>query len=492
MGDAIEFTLNGRLIRATDCSPNTTLLDYLRGKGLTGSKEGCAEGDCGACSVALLDQDSNGKTCYRAFNSCLVPVCLMSGRELVSVEGVASKPATTIKTKGAGENLTHHQTLHPVQQQMVGCHGSQCGYCTPGFIMSLFEGHYRDDLKTADQLDDQLCGNLCRCTGYRSIREAAARAFAERNSRNGKDVFNARLKTLKPALGAVDFSRRDEIFIRPTSLVELLQLRQRHPEGRLIAGATELGLEISKKFRQFPTLISVEAVRELKELKSTATEWQIGAAVTLTQIEEQMAAEFPALGRMLRVFGSRQIRNRATMGGNIVTASPIGDSALVLLALDAKVVLASLAGSAKRNGNGDGRPPKAGTRNGEVAERTLPISEFFLAYRKTALRPNEVLKTIVVPRFKSTNGTTRKCEWYKVSKRREMDISTVAACFALDLDRTGIVRNARLAYGGVAAVSARAKQTEQALLGKTVERRDDQKRAPAAGKRIYPDLRCSR
>jgi xanthine dehydrogenase molybdopterin binding subunit/xanthine dehydrogenase small subunit len=445
MLNAIEFKLNGRNVRVQGVSPNTTLLEYLRGTGLTGAKEGCAEGDCGACSVALIDRDAQGRPCYRAINSCLVPVSLMAGREIVSVEGVAG-PAK----------------LHPVQETMVAGHGSQCGYCTPGFVMSLFEGYYRGDIREPDRLDDQLCGNLCRCTGYRPIREAALAAFPERHRKNGQDSFAEQLKKSGAGLDAVAYEFAGERFFRPASLGGLLQLLAQFPEGRLIAGATELGLDISKRFKKFPTLISVEAVPELKEIQRTDAEWRIGAAVTLTQIEEQMAAEFPALADMLRVFGSRQVRNRATMGGNLVTASPIGDSAPLLLALDASVVLVS-------QNSGTGVPPVRGKgETGEtpapLSKRTLPLHEFFVAYRKTALRPGEILKTIIVPRFAQA-GVTRKCAWYKVSKRREMDISTVAACFAVDLDANGVVRHARLAYGGVAAMPARARQTEQALLG---------------------------
>ncbi len=436
MLSAIEFRLNGRHVRVEEVSPNITLLQYLRATGLTGAKEGCAEGDCGACSVVIIDRDSQGRPSYRAINSCLVPLCLMAGREIVSVEGVASQG-----------------TLHPIQEKMVTGHGSQCGYCTPGFVMSLFEGYYRGDIREPDRLDDQLCGNLCRCTGYRPIRDAAIAAFPERHRKNGADSFAERLKQATPGLGGVEYEFAGEQFFRPTSLGGLLQLLEQFPAGKLIAGATELGLDITKRFKRFPTLMSVEAVPELKEIKCTDTEWRIGAAVTLTQIEEQMASEFPALGDMLRVFGSRQVRNRATMGGNLVTASPIGDSAPVLLALDAKVVLVS------QNGPTLGKP-------GMLSERTLPIDEFFVAYRKTALRPGEILKTIVVPRFASQPSLTRKCAWYKVSKRREMDISTVAACFTLYLNLDGVLQSARLAYGGVAAMPARARQTEQALLGK--------------------------
>jgi len=465
MAVALEFVLNGRIVRVEDCSPNTTLLEFLRGRGLTGAKEGCAEGDCGACSVAIIERNADGRTVYRAVNSCLMPVCLLAGREVVSVEGVADSAFRAPHSALPG--------LHPVQRKMVECHGSQCGYCTPGFICSMFEGFYRDDLRTHDDLDDQLSGNLCRCTGYRPIRDAAIEAFAERHAENGEDIFAEWLKKSDANPGAAEYEFAGEKFFRPTTLSDLLRLRKENPDARLIAGATELGLDITKRYKKFPTLISVEAVPELNEIKSTEAEWRVGAAVTLTEIEEKMAGEFPALGDMLRVFGSRQIRNRATMGGNLVTASPIGDSAPVLLALDAKIVIvvqaSSLCVSEDQKNKLTGKMPVP------LRERTLPISEFFVAYRKTALQTGEILKTIIVPRGISKPGLTRKCSWFKVSKRREMDISTVAACFTVDLDKRNVVRHARLAYGGVAAMPSRAKQTESALLGKvwskeTIER----------------------
>ncbi len=195
MSGAIEFRLNGKPVRVDSISPNTTLLEWLRASGLTGSKEGCAEGDCGACSVAIVDRDARGKRCYRAINSCLVPLPLMAGRDIITVEGVAG------------------EKMHPVQQAMVENFGSQCGYCTPGFIMSLFEGYYRKDLKTAAQLDEQLCGNLCRCTGYRPIRDAAADALAKRN---GADKFDEQLKTAKAKIGAARY-----VFAARNSFVRL-------------------------------------------------------------------------------------------------------------------------------------------------------------------------------------------------------------------------------------------------------------------------------
>ena len=419
-----EFILNGRAVCVENFSPNTTLLEYLRGIGCTGTKEGCAEGDCGACSVAMMEQNSSGKNCFRAVNSCLMPLALVAGRNIVTVEGVANGG------------------LHEVQKAMVRNHGSQCGYCTPGVVMSLFEGFYRDDLKEDWQLDDQLCGNLCRCTGYRTIRDAAIETLTK--DRSGTDHFVERLKTFNEKIGEANYQNQEEKFFRPATLPALFKLLVENSDARLIAGATELGLEITKRYKKFSTLISVEAISELREIKSTDMEWQIGAAATLTQVEEVLGKEYPPLAKMLAVFGSRQIRNRATLGGNLVNASPIGDSAPVLMAFDAKVVLASSRG-----------------------ERTISLEEFFVGYRKTALRTGEILKTILLPRTQlSSQGMTTKREFYKVSKRREMDISTVAACFAIDLDQKNAVCRARLVYGGVAAKTVRAEKTEAALLGK--------------------------
>ena len=257
--------------------------------------------------------------------------------------------------------------------------------------------------------------------------------------------FEARLKKSKPRLKAVRYASGAENFLRPTSLPKLFATMAQYPDARLIAGATELGLDITKRYQKFPTLISIEAIPELTAMTSTETEWTVGAATTLTRLDEKIGDEYPELRDMLLVFGSRQIRNRATLGGNLVTASPIGDSAPVLLALDAKVVLASASG-----------------------ERVLPIDEFFVSYRKTALQPGEILKSVIIPRFRPNESWRRK--FYKVSKRREMDISTVAGCFAVRLSEDGTVAHARLAFGGVAAMPMRARETERALVGSARKR----------------------
>jgi xanthine dehydrogenase molybdopterin binding subunit/xanthine dehydrogenase small subunit len=424
---AFEFTLNGRKVRVENAPPTTTLLEYLRSSGLTGTKMGCSEGDCGACTVAVVERNAAGQTTYRGVNSCIALLPMFAGREVVTVEGL----------EGAGV------ALHPVQAAMVNHYGSQCGYCTPGFVMSLFEGYYRDDCRRPCDLSDQLCGNLCRCTGYRPIRDAALEALRQRETAREPDRFRERLSAPCAPPPAFEYEAASARFLRPTSLVDLFAALDRHPDARLIAGATEIGVDVTKKFKGFPCLVSTEFVPELTRLVRTERHWRIGGAVTLTAVEEAVADEYPLLKKMLRVFAARQIRNRATLGGNLATASPIADSPPVLLALDAELVLSSASG-----------------------ERTVPLAEFFVGYRKTLLAPGEVIREILLPRFAAPPGMTRRCEFLKVSKRRELDISIVAAAFLLDLDPEGIVRRARLAYGGVAATSVRARQAEAALEGR--------------------------
>ena len=401
-----SFTVNGARVEVRDFPPDTTLLDWLRATGRVGTKCGCNEGDCGACTVVLLDPGLAGPPQWRALNSCIALLPMFADREILTVEGVA---------RGS--------ELHPVQRCMVKHYGSQCGYCTPGFIMSLFEGYYRADCHTPAKIADQLCGNLCRCTGYRPIRDAALEAFRQRT---GDDPFAARLQKAPSPPRELSYETACETYRQPISLPELLHLRDAYPEAVLVAGATEIGVLVNKRYFRFPRLISTFGVEELRVISRTDDLWQIGAAATLTEIEEALGGELPSFAKMLRLFASRQIRTRATLGGNLATASPIGDSAPVLLSLDASVVLASVEG-----------------------ERTVPLSEFFTGYRRTVLRSNEILKTILIPRAKG-----RRVEFYKVSKRLELDISTVSAAFAIEVDAHQVVTHARLAFGGVAATSA--------------------------------------
>jgi xanthine dehydrogenase molybdopterin binding subunit/xanthine dehydrogenase small subunit len=423
-----EFKLNGRTVRVDDRPTTTTLLDFLRSSGLTGGKQGCAEGDCGACTVAIVDRDARGKPTYRGVNSCIALLPMFAGREVVTVEGLCGEGGP----------------LHPVQEAMVDHYGSQCGYCTPGFVMSLFEGYYRSDCADTREMSDQLCGNLCRCTGYRPIRDAALSALGRGGAAPG-DPFGERLKAPLEPPQALDYGSGGCRFVRPVTLGGLFAALAADPAARLVAGATEIGVDVTKKAASFPCLVSAEAVPELTAITATDAEWRIGGAATLTAVGEALGAEYPSLSKMLGVFAARQIRNRATLGGNLATASPIGDAAPVLLTLDAELVLACAAG-----------------------RRRVPLSEFFTAYRKTLLAPGEVILEIVLPRFGASAGLTRRSDFLKVSKRRELDISIVAAAFSLDTDAKGVVRRARIAYGGVAPTPVRARAAEAALEGRRI------------------------
>lgn len=396
------LTLNGEVVDVSSADLHQSLLDFLRHSGRTGTKIGCNEGDCGACTILVLEKDGPP----RAINSCLALIGSLVGRSIITSEGLANPDGT----------------LHPVQQVMVEKLGSQCGYCTPGFICSMAEATARGTQTDPAAVADQLCGNLCRCTGYRPIRESLLEVPT----------------TPLPACAAAASAPLPD-YHQPSSIDEALALKAALPGASFIAGATELAVIINKRHTRYPALISLENVSELQQISATDTHWQLGAGVPLTDIEAALKDEFPAMRSMLRWFASRQIRHRATLGGNLVTASPIGDSAPVLLSLDATVTLQSAGG----------------------VRRTLPLHEFFTGYRQTVLQPNELLTTIHLPR-----GLAGRSVFFKVSKRREMDISTVSAAIRLATDAHGLITEARLAYGGVAATPARALKTEAALLGK--------------------------
>ena len=421
MESNFEFTLNGRPVRVSGESTNQSLLAYLRSNGYTGSKEGCAEGDCGACTVAVVERDAAGKTTYRAINSCIALLPTLAGREVVTVEGIGTP-----------------DSMHPVQEALVRQDGSHCGFCTTGFVASMFEGYYRENCRKPCQINDQLSGNLCRCTGYRPIRDAFVEACGNKPA---NDPFRNRLDKDTPDLEAVTYETATQQFLRPTSLEELVALRTKHPEAELVCGATELGVYITKIHRRYPLLISTEGVPELRAILRTDDRLVVGAAASLTALEESLDGEFPQLQKMLLVFASRPIRNRASLGGNLVTASPIGDMAPVLLSLDASLQLA-----------------------GPKGRRSVELADFFIGYRKTGLAADEVVVSVSIPRRPGSDR--RLVNSYKVSKRRELDIAIVAAGFNIALDDNGTVTHARLAYGGVAATPARARNTEAFLVGK--------------------------
>jgi xanthine dehydrogenase small subunit len=418
---AIRFQLNERWVELDDVPPTLTLLRYLRDQAhLSGTKEGCAEGDCGACCVALVEQDANGRPTYRAVNSCLLLLPMVQGKTLYTVEGIGTA-----------------KDPHPVQEVLAQKLGSQCGYCTPGIVMSLFEARYRDDVVEAWQKDSQMCGNLCRCTGYRPIRDACD-AIVGQGVAGKPDRFQAALGKTGPTSMGLEHTHGAQRYFTPTDLASLWDLLDAHPSARFVAGGTDLSLDVTKRFQEPPLLISVEGLSNLKELGEKEGHWRIGAGVFLSDLEAAVQKRCVPLERMLRYFASRPIKNRATLGGNLCNASPIGDLAPVLLSLGAEVVLLSRAG-----------------------ERRMPLDDFFTGYRKTALRPKELLARI---ELRSPAPSIRAAA-YKVSKRRELDISSVAAAFTLELSADGRVKAFRAAYGGMAATPARAKALEAALLG---------------------------
>ncbi len=396
----LRITLNGTG-RSVGAPPSTTLLDFLRETAyLTGTKEGCAEGDCGACTVVV-----DG----RAVNACITLMGQVHGRSVTTVEGLL----------GPGREA------HPVQHALAETDGTQCGFCTPGFIMSLYALQMDGGAKTADEVHEALAGNLCRCTGYRPIVETALALPA------------AAAETFVPPPGG-SFSAGGQRYEAPDSLKALLDLRAKHPEAVLIAGATDLGLGPSRSRAPIPFAIDVTRVAELRVLENGADALTLGAALPYSEAMPALASLHPSIRPYFTRLGSRQIRNAGTIGGNLGTASPIGDTPPLLLALDAELTLASIRG-----------------------RRKVAIADFFLGYRKTALAADEVILSIRLPKLQP--GELFRID--KLSKRYDQDISTVAAAFRLGI-ADGKVSTARLAFGGVAATPVRARMAEGALTGK--------------------------
>jgi xanthine dehydrogenase small subunit len=425
MTESPTVTVNGHEVPLGDVAPHTTVLDWLRGRGLTGCKEGCAEGECGACSVLVARPGLDAATEWTALNACLLPAASLPGQEVVTAEGLGTASA-----------------LHPVQQSLAVRGGSQCGYCTPGFVCSMAAEYYRTG-RGSDALADgehgpngfdlhALSGNLCRCTGYRPIRDAAY-ALEEPAV---DDLLAARREQPPPYVRPTRLVSSGAEFIRPADLAETLDLLARRPDATLVAGSTDWGVEVNLRGCRAPLTVAIDRLPELRGLAVTDDAIEIGAALSLTEIERRLDGQVPLLAQMLPQFASRLIRNSATIGGNLGTASPIGDAAPALLALDATVVLASQAG-----------------------EREVALAEYFTGYRQSVRRPGELLRAVRIPL--PLAPTTA---FHKIAKRRFDDISSVAMGVALDI-ADGVVRRARIGLGGVAATPVRARATEEALTG---------------------------
>jgi xanthine dehydrogenase small subunit len=400
MQDTVRFHLNGRPVEVTGLAPTRTLLDWLReDQGLTGTKEGCNEGDCGACTVLVTDAGGS-----RAMNGCILFLPQLEGKAVRTVEGITGPDGS----------------LHPVQQAMVDHHGSQCGFCTPGIIASLAAAH----MGGGRDFDDRLAGNLCRCTGYAPIIRAAE-AAAEQPIPDWMQTDAAMVA-----------EPQDHAPYSPTSSDDLAVWYAANPDATLIAGATDVGLWVTKSLRDLDPVAFLGGCTDLREISETDTEIRLGAMVTLTDMLPVVGAQHPSLAELLRRFSSVQVRNAATIGGNIANGSPIGDGPPALIALNAVLHL----------------------RQGD-ARRSLPLEDFFLEYGKQDRAPGEFVEAVSIPH----QPDRLRC--YKLSKRFDQDISAVCGCFSITVEN-GSVAQARIAYGGMAGIPKRASHVEAALVGR--------------------------
>jgi xanthine dehydrogenase small subunit len=422
MRKSLQFIRKGRVVEVADVGPTTTLLDHLRlAEGSVGTKEGCNEGDCGACTVAL-GRVRDGHLVYEPVNACIQLLGMVDGSEVVTVEDLAVSGA-----------------LHPVQRAMVDLHGSQCGFCTPGFVMSLFTLYQSGLPADRDTVCDWIAGNLCRCTGYRPIVDAALTSC----SGVPADRFAARAAETVASLTALaegaDLFLGDEarFFAAPASLDALCRLLPDHPDATIVAGATDVGLWVTKQLRDLPKIVWLGRVAGLDAIKETAAGVRIGATATYDATASAVAAIDPDLGNLWRRIGSKQVRVSGTVGGNIANGSPIGDTPPALIALGATLEL----------------------RRGDTVRR-LPLEDFFLAYGRQDRAPGEVVVAVEVPRL----GPADVFRCYKISKRFDQDISAVMAAIRLTLDGDRIA-SARVAFGGMAGVPKRATAAEAVLAG---------------------------
>lgn len=430
----MRATVNGSTASLDEVTAHTNALDWLREQGLTGAKEGCAEGECGACSVLVARPDADGSTTWTAINACLIPALSLEEQTVITAEG-----------------LGEPGDLHPVQQEMAVRGGSQCGYCTPGFVCSMAAEYYRKDRVPASDAGSEadehgahecgpngfdlhaLSGNLCRCTGYRPIRDAAYALGIPEDT----DELLQQHSQPAPAPAHTDVTVAGARYVRPQSLAEAIDLLASDDQAQLVAGSTDWGVAANLMMSRASTLVAIDRLAELRDLTEDETGFTIGAALTLSEIERRLAGRIPLLDKLLPQFASRLIRNGGTFGGNLGTGSPIGDSPPALLALEASLLLA-----------------------GPDGERSVPLAEYFTGYRQSVREKAEIIKAVVIPKPLAAHTA-----FHKIAKRRFDDISSVAVGLAIDLS-DGVVSRARIGLGGVAATPLRATAAEAVLEGR--------------------------
>ncbi len=433
----IRFVQRGQPVTLENVPPDRTLLEVLREDlACTGTKEGCGEGDCGACTVVLGELRGNGMH-YQAINSCIRLAHSVDGMALWTVEDLAEDPLLRRLGDAGPAPSSAGRALHPCQEAMVQCHGSQCGFCTPGFVMSLF-GMYQNHVVqgraiTRGLAQEELSGNLCRCTGYRPILEAAQAMGDLPPVRLDEARLRAQLQALRR--GATPASA--SAYLAPTTLAALLAARAAHPQAQVVAGCTDVGLWVTKMHRQFAQVLDVTRAEELRHIERHAHHIAIGAAVSLTEAYAALVADRPVLKSFANRFAGLPVRNSGTLGGNVANGSPIGDSMPLLIALGANVVLMSSRG-----------------------HREMPLEKLYTGYRQNVMAPDELLAWIKVPR--PAPGEFLRA--YKISKRYDDDISAICLVVRLQI-ADGTVAEVSIGVGGVAATPVRAVRTEQALRG---------------------------
>ena len=428
----IEFLLNDEKVTLHSIDPNTTVLQYLREhRQRTGTKEGCASGDCGACTVSVVQINAAQEIEYKSINACIAFVSTLDGKQLLSVE-----------------DLQSNHLLHSTQQAMVDSDGSQCGFCTPGFVMSLFTLQKNQAHYDRHKVQQALAGNLCRCTGYKAIDKAAQQALSSPTVDHFdplKDQLSTQLAALNAApLDSVGTQSERSISYTPKSVAALAKLLNDLPNAKMVAGGTDLAIAVTQRGQLFDTLIDIHQVKELQQHHIFEHHIEIGATVSLHQCQAILKPHFEDFALLLERFASLQIRNQGTLGGNIANASPVGDTPPALIALGASVQL----------------------RKGEQ-QREVLVADFFVDYRQTLLQASEFIEKIIIPLPAVIKGQTTAFKVYKVSKRLDDDISAICAACSITLDENQTIVAVTLAYGGMAAIAKRAPQTERALLNKT-------------------------